>query len=186
MNIVDQEFTNVPIDRIQPHPRNPNRGDVGAIAESIEANGFYGIVGFQKSTGNILFGNHRYEAARLANATHIPAMEIDVDDVEALRILTVDNRAAEKSQRDLERLAAILDQLKDTEIGLSGTGYTTEDFDSITEELDRAMTTIGDEDAPSPDVSTQYILTVHCTTESDLERVFHEMTERGYECRMLT
>ena len=44
---------------LRPHPRNPRRGDVDAIEESIAENGFYGCVVAQRSTGYILAGNHR-------------------------------------------------------------------------------------------------------------------------------
>jgi hypothetical protein len=32
----------VPVDSLETHPRNVNQGDIGAIYESIGANGFYG------------------------------------------------------------------------------------------------------------------------------------------------
>jgi SAM-dependent methyltransferase len=58
-----KEYAIVPVDSLETHPRNVNQGDIGAIYESIGANGFYGAIVAQKSTGRILAGNHRYQAA---------------------------------------------------------------------------------------------------------------------------
>ncbi len=44
------------------HPKNPRKGNVDLIIESIEENGFYGALIVQKSTGYILTGNHRFVA----------------------------------------------------------------------------------------------------------------------------
>jgi hypothetical protein len=60
---ISQEYAIVPVDSLETHPRNVNQGDIGAIYESIGANGFYGAIVAQKSTGRILAGNHRNQAA---------------------------------------------------------------------------------------------------------------------------
>lgn len=131
MNTVQQRFIVARVDELQPHPQNPNRGNVGAISESIDANGFYGVVGYQRSTKRILFGNHRYEAAKLNGAVEIPALEIDVDDDAALRILLVDNRSATFAENDDELLADILQHLATTATELTGTGFTAEYLDEL-------------------------------------------------------
>jgi hypothetical protein len=60
---ITQEYAMVPVDSLETHPRNVNQSDIGAIYESIGANGFYGTIVAQRSTGRILGGNHRYQAA---------------------------------------------------------------------------------------------------------------------------
>lgn len=136
LRVVRQEFDPAyPVSRMRPHPRNPNQGDVGAIYESIQQNGFFGAVGVQRSTGFILWGNHRYEAAIQSGATTLPAMIVDCDDDEALRILLVDNRAAKLSATDDNLLVEILQELAQTTSQLQGTGYTGEDLDEIIESL---------------------------------------------------
>lgn len=120
----------VEIDLMSQHPQNPNNGDVDAIAESILAHGFINPVLVQRSTGHILAGNHRYAAMLALEQTKIPAVIIDVDDDEALRILIADNRTSELAIRDGHALQAILDQLNKSDIALVGTGY---DDDSLAE-----------------------------------------------------
>jgi hypothetical protein len=86
-----QEYELAPIESISPHPRNPNQGDVAAIRESIDVNGFYGACIVQKSTRFILAGEHRWRAEKEREQTHVPVLFVDVDDETALRILLADN-----------------------------------------------------------------------------------------------
>lgn len=62
----------IPLTDLIPHPQNKRRGDVAAIVASIRANGWFGVVGVQASTGYQIWGHHRVqgaiEAARLATA----------------------------------------------------------------------------------------------------------------------
>jgi ParB-like chromosome segregation protein Spo0J len=135
MQILNREMGMKPVGELRPHPRNPNHGDVGAIYESIAKNGFFGVVGYQMSTGYILFGNHRYEAALQAGATEIPAVGLDVADDEALRILLVDNRTARLATDDENVLAEVLQELAATRDGLGGTGFTGDDLDDLLNKL---------------------------------------------------
>lgn len=117
----------VSVDDIQPHPRNPRDGDVGAIVESLQEHGFYGSIIVQRSTGFILAGNHRWKAAVAAGMTHVPVQYLDVDDERAVRILLVDNRTSDRASYDNAELLALLSELPD----LRGTGYDAEDLDHL-------------------------------------------------------
>lgn len=184
--MIEQQFVIAKTIDLIPHPQNPNRGNVGAISESIDANGFYGVVGFQKSTKRILFGNHRFEAAKLAGATELPALEMDVDDDSALRIMLVDNRSATFGENDNNMLADILSHLSTTSAELSGTGFTSEYLDELEAELGTVTQDFVGDAEPEEVPEAQYILTIHCDNESDLENLFQEMTTRGLTCKMLT
>lgn len=135
MNILASETRTEPIDAVRPHPRNPREGDVGAIHESIEANGFYGSILAQKSTGHILAGNHRHQAAMQQGATHIPVTWVDVDDDHALRILLADNRTNDRATYDKNELETILKELADNTGTLAGTAYDGDDLDDIVADL---------------------------------------------------
>lgn len=135
MNVLNQKHELVALDRLAPHPKNPNVGDVASIEESISANGFYGTVVVQRSTGFILVGHHRFEAARNQGATEIPVTWVDVDDRAALRILLADNATAAKAHRDEEALAALLQEFAQDEGGLIGTGYDDGDYDALLAKL---------------------------------------------------
>ena len=130
MKIVNEQISNVPIESISPHPRNPRRGVTSVIVESINHNGFYGVVVVQKSTNYILAGNHRYLAARQAGATSIPVAWVDVDDRHAEKIMLADNRTSDLAEYDDAALAALLKELSESE-SLVGTGYTEADLASL-------------------------------------------------------
>ncbi|HXJ40556.1 MAG TPA: ParB/RepB/Spo0J family partition protein, partial [Bryobacteraceae bacterium] len=131
MKIHNQELENIPIESVQPHPENPRRGDVVAIAESIVQNGFYSAIVVQKSTRHILVGNHRWLAAKGVGASIIPAIIIDVTDEDAMRIMLADNRTAELGGYDEVALRNAIESMANTALGLSGTGYRPEEIDAI-------------------------------------------------------
>lgn len=134
MRVINHSLETAPLDAVKPHPRNPRQGNIGAIHQSIDANGFYGVIIAQKSTGHILAGNHRWQAARTAGATEIPVQWVDVDDDHALRILLADNRTNDLASYDDTALAELLTEL--AEIGdLEGTGYDGDDLDTLLADL---------------------------------------------------
>jgi len=114
----------VPVSEITEHPDNVNIGHVESIKESIRVNGFYAPVLVQASTGYILVGNHRFRAACELGLVTIPAIFMDVDDAQAMRLMLADNRTARLGHDDLTALEAALTQLAESEYGLLGSGYT--------------------------------------------------------------
>jgi len=139
--MIATEMVMVGVNEIMPHPQNPRVGDVESIAESITENGYFAPVGVQRSTGFVLYGNHRLLAARLAGLAEVPVVWLDVDDVHATRIMIADNRYAEKGTWDDRKL---LDLLDDFDLdGLLGTGY-----DDIEREMLRAS--FDDPELPPP------------------------------------
>jgi ParB-like chromosome segregation protein Spo0J len=127
MNILNQEIRNVPLAEIQEHPNNARKGDMGAIQDSVDENGFWGTIVVQKSTGFIVAGNHRYRAAKEAGFKEVPVAFVDVDDTKAKKILAADNRTSDLGDYDNEALARLLGDLKADE-ALDGIGYSSEDI----------------------------------------------------------
>lgn len=130
----------VPLGDLRPHPKNPNQGDVGAIVESIETVGFYGVVIAQKpngkrQNGRILAGEHRWRAAKEEGADTIPVCWVDVDDTDADRILLGDNLIARLALMDQATQSAMLQALTSSDAGLSGTGYDNDDLDNLLNDL---------------------------------------------------
>lgn len=125
-----QTYRVADVDEIKPHPKNPNRGDVELIADSIENNGWYGACIVQRDTGYILAGEHRWRSARLKGMLQIPVVEVDVDPVTAIRIMLVDNESTRQAQYDeeaLNELLADLAPIEATELerteALAGSGF---------------------------------------------------------------
>jgi DNA modification methylase len=148
---LEQEARVVPIDSVRPHPQNVNKANLDAIRESVRANGFYGFIVVQKSTGYVCAGNHRFLLAKEEGATHIPVTFIDVDDQTALRILLADNRTTRLGVDDSDALADLLQAIQDEQGSLVGTGFDDSALQDLLKELGReSRSGLTDEDATVP------------------------------------
>lgn len=162
----------IDIEAIRPHPANPRNGDVDAIAESIEVNGFIAPIIAQKSTGHILAGNHRYYALMQLGSGVAPVVWVDVDDVSAKRYLLADNRTSDLGQYDYGVLLELLQQL-DADDALRGTGYDLEDLENI-RLLEDMKPDYGDR-ASWPTISIQ--------VPPHIKNAFYDITEHGGDDR---
>lgn len=144
-SLADQRLNMMRPEMLKAHPKNPNKGDVGAIIESIKANGFYGVIIAQKGTNRVLVGEHRWRAAVKLKLAEVPVMVVACDDAEALRIMLADNRTAELAHRDPEQLAELLRGILEGGDDLTGTGYDADFLDDLTAELAATMGELLDE-----------------------------------------
>jgi ParB-like chromosome segregation protein Spo0J len=119
------------INLLTPHPRNVRQGDIGAICESLKAHGQYRAIVFQKSSNQIIAGNHTWKAAKSLGWDQIAATEFDCDDETALRILLADNKASDLATYDNDQLEDLLRELALTEKALEGTLFDGNNLDEI-------------------------------------------------------
>lgn len=131
---VAQEYRSTQLSALIQHPDNPRKGNVGAIAASIEANGFYGAIIVQKSTNRVLAGNHRLQALLAQGISEAPAIFVDCDDETARRILLADNRTNDLAGYDDEALAKLLQDLP----SLDGTGFDSASLDKLLADIARS------------------------------------------------
>lgn len=117
------------------HPDNARRGDITAIAESLQRFGQLRPIVALKN-GTIVAGNHTYRAAveELGWDT-VAAIRVDLSDEEATAYLLADNRTSELGTMDPEALAALVERAMMAPGGLAGTGYTEADVDDLAAEL---------------------------------------------------
>ena len=113
---------------LTPYPGNPTHGDLDAIRESIQVNGFYEPVIVQKSTGYVVSGNHRVLAARDLELETNPALFLYLTDTEARRILIASNATARKAVTDDIALGRSLALIADDD-EVTGVGLAPEDVD---------------------------------------------------------
>lgn len=139
MRTHEMEVVGVRVTDLRQHPDNANNGDVDAIEESIEVNGFFAPILVQRSTGYILVGNHRFLAAQQLGAVEVPVIYLDVDDQRAKRIMVADNRTARLGHDDEAQLAQLLGELYATDAGLHGTGYESQDFEKLMKGLQEPL-----------------------------------------------
>jgi hypothetical protein len=180
--VLDQHFEMVEVRTLVTHPRNPNEGDYGAIQESVETNGFWGALVVQRSTRYVLVGNHRLVVARDAGITHVPVLWVDVDDTQALRILTGDNRTARLGSDKTDLLTEILIELAMSPTGLAGTGYDGDDLDAMMAELNHTL-----EDAAAKEAkATPIEVTITCSADDDQRRLIEVIAETGLSASRVT
>src|SRR6187402_3465513 len=89
-----------PIDELRVFHKNPRQGDVGAITESLRLNSQFRPIVVNKGTqtgrpNEVLAGNHTLMAACALKWTHVAVTWMDVDDVQADRIVVADNRLSD-------------------------------------------------------------------------------------------
>lgn len=147
---------------LNPYHRNPRRGDIPAIMESLRASGQYRPIVVNRGTltgrpKEVLAGNHTMFAfAELARTEPddprwqlMDVWVIDVDDDAAARIVAADNRTAELGGFDDVALLELLENMPT----IDGTGYTQADIDDIKRALDIPIDTDWDglADATAPE-----------------------------------
>lgn len=175
-----QWYATVPSDTIQPHPDNPNHGDVEAIRESIQENDFYGAIVVQASTGRILAGEHRWRAARAEGLDVVPVIYRDCDDHTAIRIMLVDNETARRGDVDPEVVQHLLQTLE----SIDGTGYDLgwleqqEAERQAGQDADEARVVAGKASmVDDSDLETQFAVIVMVDTEIEQETAFSVLSE---------
>lgn len=171
------------VDELVPHPENPRFGDVGAIVVSIQTNGWFGTLVAQCSTGHVLAGNHRLQAAKLSGLDKVPVHWVDVDDATALRILLADNRTSDLAANDDQSLSDLLKQLAQLEDGLMGTGYDDDDVDALLRQIEYDQRDLGDvmdewqgmPDYDQPNRERAYRTIVSFETDEDADKFFAKL-----------
>ncbi|MFE2772281.1 DNA methyltransferase [Microbacterium resistens] len=138
-----------PVGELSVFHRNPRRGDVRAIAESLQAHGQYRplVVNVGTVTGRpfeILAGNHTYLAACALGWESVQATTVDVDDETAHRIVLADNRLADLGAYDDADLVAALEAAGD----LTGTGYEHGDLEALLAGLTEPVSLTDPDDVP--------------------------------------
>jgi ParB family transcriptional regulator, chromosome partitioning protein len=98
----EEGLREIPLDLVEPNPRQPRRvfeqAAIAELAESISARGVLQPIVVRKLTGGryeLVAGERRLRAAKLAGIAAIPAMVRDADDWERLDLALAENMARE-------------------------------------------------------------------------------------------
>jgi len=122
------ELVYVPIDAVQPHPKNVRvHTSAAQVAESLDVHGQYAPIVVQRTTGHVLAGNGLWAQLQAAGDEQVGVVYVDVDDDQALRILLVDNETSDRAGYDEAALAKLLDEMGT----LQGTGWTAAHADDL-------------------------------------------------------
>lgn len=133
----------VSVDALVPHPGNPRRGSVDAIADSLSTHGQYRPIVANRQTAHILAGTHTWRAAKRLGWKQIAVSWVDVDQTAETKIVLADNRASDLATYDDQLLADLIRSVDD----LDGIGYTREDLDELEGLWDKPLSITGDYDS---------------------------------------
>jgi hypothetical protein len=144
----------VPIGTLHPHPDNPRRGDVAAIAASIARRGQYKPVVVNRGTYTgrpmeILAGHHITRALESLGRDTVWVTLVDYDDEQAREVLVFDNRSSELGTYDTDALYALLNQMPD----VTTVGYSPDDLSDLrlmVEQSAAQLDVVITDDAPAP------------------------------------
>jgi DNA modification methylase len=99
------------IDDLNLLPGNPRRGNVDAVARSLEAFGQRKPVVARRSDRVVIAGNHTLQAARALGWSEIAVVWVDDDEVTSKAFALADNRTAELGDYDQELLAELISKV---------------------------------------------------------------------------
>lgn len=128
------EIKQVLLKDLKLYPNNPRKGNVDLIADSLKRYGQYKPITVNSQTGEILAGNHTFQAAEKLAWDYIDVVYVDADPITAAKIVSIDNRTSDTGEYDQKQLAALLEALPE----LDGSGYSFEEYDSILAEIQEA------------------------------------------------
>lgn len=170
----------VPIGELNADPANARRHpdhNLAAIEASLRRWGQRFPIVVQRQGMVVRAGNGRLEAARRLGWTHLAAVVVDEDSVEATAFALADNRSSELAEWDDEALAALLQSLP-TDVP---TGFSEGDLEALLAELNPVA---------SGDTSEQldglvYKVLVECDAEQAQVELLERLEAEGYKCRAL-
>jgi hypothetical protein len=171
---------------------NARRGDVDAIAESLQVNGQYKpiVVNRGSKTGReneVLAGNHTLAAALQIGLETIDVVYVDVDQDAATRIVLADNRTNDVAQYDD---AELLKLIKTLDSDLAGTGFTDVDVLDLMESLDTggygAPGSADFVEAGEDAYDQQFGVIVVADDEAEQQAIYEDLKAQGYRVKVVT
>lgn len=131
---VAKELVRMRLDALHEWPGNMKAHDLGAIRESMDANGVYAPIYAQKSTLRIVKGHGTRRTMLDAGLVDGDVILLDVSDAVAERILLADNWTQTRGGYDDGALLAFAERLMREESGLLGTAFDADDVQSLAQQ----------------------------------------------------
>ena len=123
----------VEVGDLRAHPRNPRRGAVSELRESLRRFGQQRPV-LALPDGTVVAGHHVWIAAEAEGWTHVAVVHSDLAEREVEAYLLADNRLADLALYDDVALVDLLAEI-DRAVGLAGTGYDPDELDALVRQL---------------------------------------------------
>lgn len=165
------------ISELKNNPNNPRKNDnaVDTVAKSIQKYGFRNPL-IVDDAGVVWCGNTRLKAAKKLKLKEVPCIVVnDLTEQQMTELALLDNKTNEIAEWDTDMLSDILKSVDLSEFDLD---WNVDDVLETPNEIDRKDI--------SDTVQSQYELIVDCEDENNLENLYNEMTQRGYQCKIST
>ena len=148
---------------------------IAQIAASISEFGWTNPILVDGNNG-LIAGHGRLLAARKLNMDKIPVIELaHLSEIQKKALIIADNKLALNADWDNEILKLEIDSLEDFDLSILGFNET--ELANLFDEL---------KEAPINDLDYQaaFSIIVDCKDEQEQERIFNELDEKGYKCRV--
>jgi ParB-like chromosome segregation protein Spo0J len=171
-------------DTLIPYTNNPKehpQEQIQKIASSIKNYGWDQPI-VVDAENEIIKGHGRLQAAELLGLSEVPIIKrTDLSDAEKKASRIADNKTAESAWLD-EALETEIDVLaQEDTIEMDSLGFDDGEIDDLLEAGD-ALPEPADEEALG--LEAEYEVIIECADELEQERVYNELTEEGYKCRL--
>lgn len=179
------KITYKPIADLIPYARNSRThsdAQVAQIAASIKEFGWTNPVLLDGDNG-IIAGHGRVMAAQKLGETQVPTIELGhMTDTQKRAYIIADNKLALNAGWDEQMLALEIQDLKDVGYDLELLGFDLNELQSIDDKDDEK----DEKEINSPIDENRNLLMIECKGERELEVLFEEMQQRGFECKILS
>lgn len=178
------KITYLPLDKLLPYARNSRTHSdeqVAQIAGSIKEFGFTNPV-LVDSDGGIIAGHGRVMAARKLGMDKVPTICLGhLTETQRRAYVIADNKLALNAGWDDALLRVEFAALQDADFDLSKMGFSGKEIADLLGVEDDSG---DDNDEPSDE--SKNLLLIECQGERELEKLFEEMQERGFTCKVMS
>lgn len=170
------------IDDLIPYIKNSRTHSpqqIQQLAASIKEFGWTNPILLDGDNG-IIAGHGRLAAARLLNEIEVPTIQLNgLNENQKRAYIIADNKLALNAGWDIEFLNLEIKDLQDAGFDLNLMGFSAEELKEFAPNEDKVI-----EDMDIKDESRN-LLMIECISEHELQNLFEEMQERGFECKIL-
>ena len=179
------KITYKPVADLIPYARNSRThsdAQVAQIAASIREFGWTNPVLLDGDNG-IIAGHGRVMAAQKLGEVQVPTIELGhMSETQKRAYIIADNKLALNAGWDEQMLALEIQDLKDVGYDLELLGFDLNELQSIDDNDDEK----DEKEINSPIDENRNLLMIECKGERELEVLFEEMQQRGFECKILS
>lgn len=163
---------------LKPNPKNRNKHSkeqIDRLCDLIKYQGFRQPIIVSNRSGMVVAGHGRLQAAKQLALAKVPVAFQDFDSDEQEWAYGIsDNAIGSWSELDMAGINIDLPEFGPFDLDLLGLeNFSIDPKFSVEKEIE-----------PPPE--EQFIVTVMCTNETEMQSVYEEMRERGFNCKLIT